>query len=155
MSAVSSWGTTPVFRVSDCRYLPCYFLLPSIREIRRILAHVRTEVDRQYAGKKDLKALRFQGVIALIFLRLVVPAILDPRKHLITHGAHHIASFRTLLLIHQRFPHLICLTKGTPNPLVRRSLTQIAKIIQALANMNQPTAKVIERLMFTAHFVST
>ena len=58
-------------------------------------------------------------------------------------------------LINQRVPYLIRLTKGTPSPLVRRSLIQIAKIIQALANMNRPIAKVIERLMFIAHFVST
>jgi hypothetical protein len=113
----------------------------SIRGIRQVLAHVRNEVDQQYAGRKDLKTLRLQGVTALIFLRLISASILEPYKYFITHGTYRFAcvGHSTHLLSYC----IILIMKGTPNPLVSRSLKQIGKIIQALANMRAPTAKVI------------
>ena len=90
--------------------------------------------------------MRLQGVVAIIFLRLIVPAILDPRKYFVIHGVDQFALFASVYLYSRASP----ITKGTPNPLVSRSLQQIAKIIQALANMCTPTAKVIAHLIFTA-----
>ena len=69
-------------------------------ELRRIFQHIRRQCHKRW-GKAQL-------VNSFIFLRLFVPAIINP--------------------------NLFSLTNVSPSPQVSRTLTLIAKIIQALAN---------------------
>ena len=61
-------------------------------------------------ARKRRRDLRFQSVAAFAFLRFLVPAILNP--------------------------HLFGLTEGLPPNDVQKSLKNIGRVIQALANLN-------------------
>ncbi|KAF8311202.1 Rho GTPase activation protein [Clavulina sp. PMI_390] len=83
------------------------------QEMRLLLQHVRNEVETHYSPfktKEEVKTLRLQGVTAFCFLRFIVPAIMEPYDFSISHA--------------------------TPNPGVVRSLKQIGRVIQALANLS-------------------
>lgn len=51
-----------------------------------MLAHIRAQVDQQYVHYRDLKSLRLQAVTTFCFLRLFVPAIMEPYEYNVTHG---------------------------------------------------------------------
>jgi len=80
-------------------------------EMRGIFVHIRALIEARYlvhAGHHP--DLPWQGVSAFLFLRFFVPAILNP--------------------------HLFGFWPGMPDEPVQRTLTQIAKVIQSLANLN-------------------
>ncbi|KAI0348064.1 Rho GTPase activation protein [Trametopsis cervina] len=80
-------------------------------EMREIFVHIRALIEARYlvhAGHHT--DLPWQGVSAFLFLRFFVPAILNP--------------------------HLFGFWSGMPDEPIQRTLTQIAKVVQSLANLN-------------------
>ncbi|KAF9453816.1 Rho GTPase activation protein [Macrolepiota fuliginosa MF-IS2] len=91
------------------------------RELCAILDRIRTLVEEN-GRKADLSAQMqkqrpWQSVSAFMFLRFIVPGILNP--------------------------HLFGLYSGLPDPAIQRSLKLIAKVIQSLANLNTADRKEI------------
>lgn len=101
------------------------------REVRQVLSHIRRRVDDSYVDKDNHKKIRLQSVTVFCFLRFIVPAIMDPNLHGLDIG----------MCVQRVYVPSILMARllGTPPPAVSRSLRQIGKVIQALANMNAGT----------------
>ena len=97
--------------------------------MRGIFTHIRSLIVARYEASKDNHPdLPWQGVSAFLFLRFFVPAILHP----------HLFGFWPGTSITERKIGFL-IEKGlvglTDEP-VKRTLTQLAKVIQSLANLN-------------------
>lgn len=75
--------------------------------LRDIFEHIQTEVEKKYP---DHKTVKYTGVSAFLFLRFICPAILGPK------------------LFDMAYDH--------PSPKISANVTQIAKILQRIANMS-------------------
>lgn len=82
-------------------------------ELRQLFRHIRSCCEDRYGA--FLRTVSYSSVSAFLFLRLLVPAILNPS--------------------------LFGLLKEMPRPKSRRTLTMIAKSLQTLANMTTFGAK--------------
>lgn len=83
-------------------------------ELRRLFGHIRMMVERKFGGGMGdpgtFGMLPRQAISSFVFLRFIVPAILNP--------------------------HLFGICPGMPSGGVGRSLTLLAKCTQSLANLN-------------------
>jgi len=84
-------------------------------ELRKLFGHIRLMVERKFGGGGGMEPGGFgmlprQAISSFVFLRFIVPAILNP--------------------------HLFGLCPGMPSYGVGRSLTLLAKCTQSLANLN-------------------
>ncbi|KAI0073136.1 Rho GTPase activation protein [Panus rudis PR-1116 ss-1] len=86
-------------------------------EMRKLFTHIRMLIESRYRPKDDerYRELPWQGVSSFLFLRFLVPAVLNP--------------------------HLFGILPGLPEEPIARSLKLIAKVLQNLANMNTTVQK--------------
>ena len=109
-------------------YMHRQFTKRYVSEMREIFEYIRTLVVERYSVNADhLPDLPWQGVSAFLFLRFFVPSILNPHLFGFWRGARHV---RTVTRLYTYF--IIGMTEEP----IQRTLTQIAKILLSLANLN-------------------
>ena len=109
-------------------------------ELRAIFQHIKSCAEDRYGQFVPL--VTYRSVSSFVFLRFLIPAILDPRLYGLLNGMYLKATQ----------PHCVanrCPRKDNPHSQTRRTLTIIAKSIQSLANIS--SFKVKEPWMEPMH----